>query len=219
MDLERCSRCGRDLGLFLSDETPQCPGCGAVLIQPASPPATSVPSPEQARLAAKPVWKPPQRATAASANSPPLAASAPASAAAPASPSPRPSLPPKKEPFDWQALLCPQIVITLVCVGLAMMCLFPLGLFFSFPKGIIMLGGIGIMLWGVFWAHFRYKLHHGEAFSGYVPWFMRGSAAELGQYVVLAFQEPRVFGPPAILVVLGVILVFIPVLMPGGMPR
>ncbi len=230
MDLEYCPSCGRSLGLFLPDEELKCPGCGAMLNElPSEPVAGAKPAPTSpSSPSPKPVWKPPQSKSQKPATIPLPPASTPpptppqpaAKAATPPPPSaPRLPLRPKKEPFDWSIFLCPQIVITLVCVGLGMFCLFPLGLFFNFAKGFIMLGGLGIMLWGVFWSILRYRKHYGENFPDYLPWFTRGGILELAQYVVLAFYEPRVFGPPAFLVVLGTIIAIIPAFMPGGMPR
>src|SRR5262245_32117591 len=208
MDFETCPKCGRSLGLFLPDETPVCPGCGTSLASCSSSPGNSTPI----RTSSKSVSQIDSRSAShkwTSAFTPP-----------PRSPAVQPS-PTNQEargPLEDQPFLCPPLVAVLTGTTVGLMCLCPLSWFLTAAKGLIMLAGICQILGGFLWMGYRFKKCTGHDYQDDTPWFLRGGLATFLELWGLVVREPRVFGPPATVIVLGGFLTLLPIFLPGGMP-
>lgn len=105
----------------------------------------------------------------------------------------------------------------LAVVGLTlagMMCLCPLSMFLEFPKGLLMLWGIGLIFGGIIWFGFRFKKHTGQHMQDEAPWYLRGGLALMMQLVGYVIQEPVIFGPPFCVFVMGGLLCLSPIFIP-----
>lgn len=114
--------------------------------------------------------------------------------------------------FGWHLLT----VLGATLAG--MMCLCPLSMFFEFPKGLLMLWGIGMIFGGIFWFGFRFKKLTGEGMRDEAPWYLRGGLATMLQLVGYVVQEPVIFGPPFSVFVLGGLLCISPIFIPDMRP-
>ena len=130
----------------------------------------------------------------------------------PSSPPPRRQAQPKEEPqptfFCWPLLAALGLTLP------AMMCLCPLAMFFEPPKGFLMLWGIVLVFWGIFWFGFRFKKLTGEHMPDEAPWYLRGGLAVMLQLTGYVIQEPVIFGPPFSLFVLGGLIILSPIFIP-----
>jgi hypothetical protein len=100
----------------------------------------------------------------------------------------------------------------------ALMCLCPLGMFFEFAQGLLMLWGMALVFGGIFWFGFRFKKFTGEAMQDEAPWYLRGGLAVMLQLTGYVIQEPVIFGPPFSVFVLGILLLFSPIFIPDLRP-
>jgi hypothetical protein len=134
----------------------------------------------------------------------------------PSSPSPRRATPPSDT--AEQSFFCMPLLAVLGVTAAGMMCLCPLSMFLDFPKGLLMLWGVGLVFGGIFWFGFRFKNLTGEGMQYEAPWYLRGGLAtmlQLGGYVI---QEPVIFGPPFSVMVLGLLLCISPIFIPDLRP-
>ena len=105
----------------------------------------------------------------------------------------------------------------LAVVGLTlagMMCLCPLSMFLEFPKGLLMLWGIGLIFGGIGWFGYRFKKFTGEHMQDEAPWYLRGGLAVFVQLTGYVIQEPVIFGPPFCVFVIGGLLCVSPMFIP-----
>ena len=89
---------------------------------------------------------------------------------------------------------------------------------FEFPKGLLMLWGIGLVFGGIFWFGFRFKNLTGEGWQDEAPWYLRGGLATMLQLAGYVIQEPVIFGPPFSVMVLGLLLCVSPIFIPDLRP-
>lgn len=138
---------------------------------------------------------------------PPEEASSPAPWSAAAPPSPLAD----ESPHSF--FTAPYVAV-LCATALALCCICPLSLFFEAPRGLLLLFGMGFIFGGFLWLGYRFKAHTGENMTDEAPWYLRGGLATMLQVTGYVIQEPRVFGPPFSLVVLGGVLCLSPIWVP-----
>lgn len=127
---------------------------------------------------------------------------------------PRPEAPPEPEP----TFLCVPLLIVVGLTLAGMTCLCPLSMFLDFPKGLLMLWGIGLIFGGIGWFGFRFKKFTGEHMQDEAPWYLRGGLAIMLQLTGYVIQEPVVFGPPFTVFVMGGLLCLSPIFIPDMRP-
>jgi len=87
-------------------------------------------------------------------------------------------------------------------------------MFLEFPKGLLMLWGIGLIFGGIIWFGFRFKRFTGQHMQDEAPWYLRGGLAVLLQLSGYVIQEPVIFGPPFLVFVMGGLLCLSPIFIP-----
>lgn len=130
---------------------------------------------------------------------------------------PRPPSPPPRRQAQEQpqpSFFCWPLLAALAVTLPGMMCLCPLAMFFEVPKGLLMLWGIVLLFWGIFWFGFRFKKLTGEHMPDEAPWYLTGGLSIMLQLTGYVIQEPVIFGPPFSLFVLGGLLILSPIFTP-----
>lgn len=140
----------------------------------------------------------------------------------PASPKPAASAPIRRKPRNEDELepsfLCFPLLAVVGITLAGMMCLCPLSMLLEFPKGLLMLWGIVLIFGGILWFGFRFKKFTGEDMQDEAPWYLRGGLALMLQLSGYVIQEPKVFGPPFSVFLLGGLLCLSPMFIPDLRP-
>ena len=125
---------------------------------------------------------------------------------------------PRNEDELEPSFLCFPLLAVVGITLAGMMCLCPLSMLLEFPKGLLMLWGIGLIFGGILWFGFRFKKFTGENMQDEAPWYLRGGLALMLQLSGYVIQEPKVFGPPFCVFLLGGLLCLSPMFIPDLRP-